>query len=249
LGAAAIAALVVTMHATAAHAEVTGAVEGGATATSGNTSVETYVGSAKAAGTWAGWGVAAKTSGVYGKSAGVQTAGAWDAGLRGDRVLKGWLSTYVKASIEGDEFKGLTNRKSAGLGLSGQLWKRPGEGFDRDLLRAELGYQFLRDDLSKTDEDIDIHAARAFVSYVHAFTKETTFTQDIESLSDVENEKRVLITSITALSVKLRANLAFKASETVKADLQPNYVDPADHSKGRFKAVDTITSVAFILSF
>jgi len=55
--------------------------------------------------------------------------------------------------------------------------------------------------------------------------------------------------AVSALSVRLRAHLAVKASETVKIDSVPDYVDPADPTRGRFKHTDTLTAVAMIVTF
>lgn len=227
----------------------TGAVEAGATATSGNTQVETYTAAAKADGKWRGWGVAYRSSVVYAETRNIQTAGAFDASLRGDRKLVGPLSAYARLSIDGDRFKGINNRKGAGAGLGVEIWKRAGEGYVANLLRTEFGYQYYREDLARTEEDHDIHAGRAFLAFLHAFHKEAVFTEEVEALTDFATEDRYLVTSVTALTVKLRTNIAFKISETVKMDTKPNFIVPEDESQGRFERVDTLTAAAVIVSF
>lgn len=227
----------------------TGAVEAGATATSGNTQVETYTAAAKADGKWRGWGLAYRSSVVYAETRNIQTAGAFDASLRGDRKLVGPLSAYARISIDGDRFKGINNRKGAGAGLGVEIWKRPAEGYVANLLRAEAGYQYYREDLARTEEDHDIHGARGFLAFLHAFSKDAVFTEEVEALSDLATEDRYLVTSVTALTMKLRTNIAFKVSETVKIDTKPNFIAPEDESLGRFERVDTITTAAVIVSF
>lgn len=227
----------------------TGALEAGATATSGNTQVETYTAGAKADGKWRGWGMAFRGSTVYAETRNVQTAGAFDANLRGDRKLVGPLSAYGRLSIDGDRFKGINNRKGAGAGLALEIWKRPAEGYVADLLRAELGYQYYREDIARTEKDHDIHAGRAFAAFLHAFRKDAVFTEEVEALYDFATDDRYLIASVTALTVKLRTNIAFKVSETVKMDTKPNFLVPEDESLGRFERVDTLTAAAVIVSF
>lgn len=230
--------------------DATGSVEAGATATSGNTDVQTYTGALKADAKTDGWGLALRSSGVYASSHHVQTAGSWDTSLRGDRAIIGKLSGYAKLSIDGDRFKGIDNRKGAGAGLAAATtWRDEGADFDHDALRAELGYQYYRVDLARTTKDQEIEAGRAFAGYKHAFQKETTFSEEDEALYDFKVKDRVLLTSVTALTVRLRAHLSFKASETVKVDSVPDLRDPADPTQGRFKRTDTLTAFAAIVTF
>ena len=227
-----------------------GSLEAGATATSGNTDVQTYTGAMKLDGTWRGWGVAARSSGVYAETQDIQTAGAWDANVRGDRGIFKVLGAYARVSIDGDRFKGIENRKGAGLGLSvAKKWAAKEGGYDSAGLRAEAGYQFYREDLVGTDEDNDVHAARGFVGLFRAMSKDTSLSEEAEVLYDFETEGRYLVTSVTALSVKLKRNLALKVSETVKMDTEPPLTDPANPDSEPFEEVDTLTAVALQLSF
>lgn len=228
----------------------TGSVEGGLTATSGNTDVQTYTFGAKADAKAKLWSAAFRSSGVYAQTHHVQSAGAWDASLRGDRTITGILSAYLRASMDGDPFKGINNRKGAGGGLSvAKAWRTPGAKFDHDAIRGELGYQYYRVDLARTDEDQDISAGRAFAGYQHSLSKETGISEEAEALYDFKIQDRVLMSSVTALTVQLKANLAFKASETIKADTVPDFIDPANPGLGRYKKVDTLTAFAVIVSF
>lgn len=240
-----------------------GSLEAGATHTSGNTEVQTYTGALTADATWRGWGLALRGSGVYAESEDVQTAGAWDASLRGDRALLGVLGVYGRVSIDGDRFKGFENRKGAGGGLSvAKKWaargpvpvdmpsgEPPAAGYDRLSLRAELGYQYYREDLVGTTVDNEVQAGRAFAGIGVAISKDTVFTEEAEALYDFETDGRYLVTSVTALVVKLRKNLALKLSQTVKVDTEPPYRDPANRDLGRFEEVDTLTASALIVTF
>jgi len=217
--------------------EVTGAIEGGATATSGNTNVQTYTGALKADGkTRDGWGLALRGAGVWAESHNIQTAGSYDTSIRGDRKIYGIVGYYLKLSIDGDRFKGVNNRKGVGTGFSvAKGWRTAGTDWDHDALRGELGYQYYRVDLALTSKDQEIQAGRAFAGYAHAFSKESVFSEEVEGLYDFKVEDRFLITSVTSLSVK--------------DDTQPDYVDPSDKTKGRFEKVDTITTFAVIFTF
>lgn len=240
-----------------------GSLEAGATRTSGNTEVETYTGALTADASWRGWGLALRGSGVYAETRDVQTAGAWDASLRGDRALLGVLGIYTRVSIDGDRFKGFESRKGAGGGLSVQKkWaargpvpadmpsgEPPAAGYDRVAARAELGYQYYREDLVGTTVDNEVQAARAFGAVSIAISKETFFTEEVEALYDFEAEDRYLVTSVTSLVVKLRRNLALKISQTVKIDTEPPYRDPANRDLGRFEEVDTLSASALIVTF
>ena len=238
-----------------------GSLEAGATSTRGNTDVQTFTGALSADGAWRGWGLALRSSGVHAESNDVQTAGSWDASLRGDRVLVGVLGAYARGSIDGDRFKGIENRKGAGGGLSvAKKWAArglsdmpagdpPAPGYDRLAIRAELGYQYYREDLVGTTVDNEIQAGRAFGGLAIGISKDSTFSQETEALYDFEADDRYLITSVTALAVKLRRNLALKISQTVKIDTEPAYRDPADTSLGRFEETDTLTAFALIVTF
>lgn len=212
--------------------------------------MQTFTGALKLDGTWRGWGVAARSSGVYAETEDIQTAGAWDASLRGDRVLVGVLGAYARLSLDGDRFKGFENRKGAGAGLSlAKKWAATEGGYDRFGVRAETGYQFYREDLVGIDEDNDVHAGRGFLGLLGALSKDTNLSEELEVLYDFETEGRYLVTSVTALTVKLRANLALKISETVKMDTEPPLIDPANPDSERFEEVDTLTAFALQLSF
>ena len=227
-----------------------GSLEAGATETSGNTEIQTYTGAMKVDGTWRGWGVAVRSSGVYAETEDIQTAGAWDASLRGDRALVSILGAYARVSIDGDRFKGIENRKGAGLGLSvAKKWAAREGGYDSAGLRAEGGYQFYREDLVGVDFDNDIHAARVFVALFKAISKDTSISEEAEVLYDFETEGRYLVTSVTALSVRMRRNLALKLSETIKLDTKPTLTDPADPASEPFEKVDTLTALSLQLSF
>lgn len=228
---------------------VKGSAEAGATVTSGNTTVQTYTGALKVDGIWPTWGFAVRSSGVYARVRSTQTAGSWDASLRGDRQIYASLSAYGRLSIDGDRFKGIENRKGAGAGLAWIVFKRKATGYDADILRTELGYQYYREDRVAPAEDDDISAARAYLGYAHAFSKESVFSEEAEALYDFKTDGRYLLTSITALTVRLSARVAFKASETVKVDTIPAYRDPATPALGRFEKTDTVTSAAIIVGF
>lgn len=228
---------------------VKGTAEAGATVTSGNTTVQTYTGALKVDGAWPTWGFALRSSGVYGRVRSTQTAGSWDASLRMDRQIFLSLSGYGRLSIDGDRFKGIENRKGAGGGLAWLALRRKGAGFDTDVLRAEIGYQYYREDRVAPAEDDDISAARGFVGYAHAFSKDSVFSEEAEALYDFKTDDRYLLTSITALTVRLSARVAFKASETIKVDTVPAYRDPAMPALGRFEKTDTVTSAAIIVGF
>src|SRR5438132_1865473 len=140
-----------------AQVEATGSIEAGATATSGNTDVQTYTGALKTDAKSGGWGLAVRASGVYAETRHLQSAGSWDAVLRGDRAIAGKLAGYAKLSIDGDRFKGIDNRKGAGVGLAAATaWRAVGADFDHDALRGELGYQYYRVDLARASKDEEI---------------------------------------------------------------------------------------------
>lgn len=225
----------------------TGSLELGATATSGNTSLETYTTAFKTDGRWRGWGVAARAIGLYAENRNVQTAGAYETSLRGDRKIWKKLDAYVRLSADGDPFKGFHTRQGIGSGLGAEVWKRTEGKLVKDLLRIEAGYQFLREDLVRVEEDRDIHAGRGFLGYKHAFDQTSAFSQEIEAVDDLQG--RTIGTSITSLTVQLRKNLALKIAETIKFDTRPPLLDPADPTLGRFEEIDTLTAGAVIVSF
>ena len=230
--------------------EVTGSVEGGVTATSGDTDVQTWNGALKAAAKAKAWKVLAHAAGIYAKTRSVQTAGSWEAALDADRTLSGVFGLYAKLSIDGDRFKGVNNRKGAGAGVvASKAWRAADAKFDHDTVRGGVGYQYYLVDLAGTTKNQDIRAARVFAGYTHAFTKETVFSEDAEALDDFVVKNRFLVNSTTALTLQLRTNLAVKMSEVIKDDTVPDYVDPNDPTKGRFHKVNTLETAAFIYSF
>ncbi|HLV61023.1 MAG TPA: DUF481 domain-containing protein [Fredinandcohnia sp.] len=162
---------------------------------------------------------------LYEESLGETTANAWAASQRVDRYLGTRFTVFGAFGIERNIFQGLGRRLSEQLGGTFLLVDRRIADPDErilDRLRLELGAYAAQEKytLSPTAEPgtvleragADIVAARAAVSYVHAFRKGSEVGLEVEGIQDFIDTDNVLVNTTVWTAAAVMEGIALKIS-------------------------------------
>jgi putative salt-induced outer membrane protein YdiY len=204
---------------------------------SGNASTLTFNGLASAERKTKGWIYALRAQGVYGRSTlpateteaernQVVALGA-NVDLRVDRRFTPAISGYVLAGALTDHVKSVEVRGTgeAGVGISWWDEKTPAGGSTS--LRTDLAFRFFRETRfqyypTRLDvPDVDLGGPRVGVAFSYGLSKDTVFTEEAEAIPNVLGESRLLVNSISKLTVGLSDNLAVGTSFVLQYDSAP----------------------------
>jgi hypothetical protein len=204
----------------------------------GNTSSVTANAAAGAQRDSSDWILAAKATGVYGRTRPVdralpaQTVALAATGLlRADRRLGPHFTVFADAGLDTDHVASLEYRAYGDAGL-GYVWldvKR--EGGRELFLRTDLGGRYAYDarwqyfatasapagDLP----DVELVAPRAGATFRFGFSKDVSLAEDAEVLANVSGNERWLAKSVTKLVSRLTRSVSFGASYSVTYDSAP----------------------------
>lgn len=146
------------------------------------------------------------------EEAGVRTAEAYRVAGKEDIAFSGRDYLYVGTAWDKDRFGGYDWQLSASAGYGRKLIVG-----DRHNLSAEIGPGYRHDELpnGNGDEEATGHAA---AKYEWKITGNTRFLQMLEGDAGKENDAT---RSLTELTTKVNASLAFKASVEIKRNSEP----------------------------
>jgi putative salt-induced outer membrane protein YdiY len=183
--------------------------------TSGNSEVTTFNLGQKLGLTRGSWVFAQTAKAIYGETDGSATAEAYEAGLRGDYVIKERVSAFTLLTYQRNPFAGIAARYAEGVGLSLRALRAP-----RDSLNLE-GSISANQERSTADVEKTFAATRAALAYKHLFGTAAFFTQALEWLSNLNDADDQRVNSETAITAPISRQLALKAAYVVRFDNQP----------------------------
>lgn len=222
----------------AAKPEWSGTAGLGAIVLTGNTNTTTLNALAGAQRETAGWILAAKVNGVYGRSRPVdrsqpdQTVALAAAGqLRGDLRFGPHFTWFLLGGAETDHVASVEYRAygESGAGYIWLDWKQ--EGGSEAFLRTDLGlryahesrFQYYATATSPTGDlsDRDQLAPRAGVAFRYAFSRYVAFVEEAEVLASVAGGERYQVKSLSKLTSKLTSALTAGLAYQVAFDSAP----------------------------
>lgn len=204
----------------------------------GNTNTLTFNGAAAAQREWSGWILAARATGVYGRTRPVDPAEraqtvalAGTAQLRGDRKFTEHFTAYLLAGADTDHVASVEVR-GYGEGGLGYAWlRRKWEG-DRELfLRTDAGLrhvsesrrQYFATPTAAVGDlpDLEQTLTRGGVALRASLSKDVVFSEDAEVLASVAGGERYLAKSTAKLVSRLLGAVSFGVTWLVAWDSAP----------------------------
>lgn len=176
----------------------------------GNTESESYTGKQKTTYTFDKNLLAASGRYLQTKSAGVETARAWDAGLRYERALTDWWSIYAGYGAESDVYAGYVQRDNADLGGKYFLTKE-----EKTTWFAELGYRYTTEN-PKAGEKFSTSYGRLYSEFTQSFDKAWTFKLWAEYLPNFSKSEAYLANAEPSISVMLSEIFSLKSAYLIK---------------------------------
>ena len=170
----------------AAQKPVTAKAKLGYVQTGGNTEVLTVLAGDKLEWKTGSWGFAQDADAVYGRDHGVENAGRYSAGLRGDYTFTPRLSAYGLASWRRDPFGGIERQFDEGTGLAFHAIIPNPQQLD---LEAGVGLRQREDTASQED---DFTTARVAGLYKYFFQEKSSVEASaawVVNLDDTEDSE------------------------------------------------------------
>ena len=183
--------------------------------TAGNTDVTTLNLGQKLSWKTGAWVFAQAAKAIYGETDGSASAEAYDASLRGDRLLSARLSLFVLGTYQREPFAGLATRWSEGGGLAFRAVRTT-----RDSLTLE-GSLAANQENSMAGVENQFTSARAAFAFKHLFGSAAFFSQRLEWITDIENSDDQRVNSETAITAPISKQIALKAAYVIRYDKEP----------------------------
>ena len=160
------------------------------------------------------------------------------------------ISGFLGAGADADHVKSVEHREYGDAGL-GVLWLDTKEGpegkqYQKTLLKTDLNIRaqpesrFQYYPVPMQIDDSLLVGPRLAGVFAYAVNPTTTFREELELLPNVLGQPRLLVNSLTRVSVGLSTLLAFNASFSAKFDSQP--------AEGK-KPIDTVLSLGLEANF
>lgn len=163
---------------------------------------------------------AAKLSGeflaMYGEKAGAASDRNWFGALKYDRYVTERLFAYLAERVDRNVLNGIEIRYATQAGVGYDVIKTPS-----DLLKAEAGFGYVRENPISPFHDVGYVNARAFGLYEHAFAEKTRFTRSVEYLPSLKERKEYIVKEESAFLSSLAGGFALKVSYAVAYDNLP----------------------------
>jgi hypothetical protein len=204
---------------------------------SGNASTLTFNGLASAERKTKGWIYSLKAQGVYGRSTlpatetepernQVVALGA-NVDLRVDRRFTPAISGYVLAGALTDHVKSVELRGTGEAGAGISWWDEKMPDGRATSLRTDLAFRFSRETRfqyypTRLDlPDVNLGGPRVGVAFSYGLSQDTVFTEEAEAIPNVLGGGRLLVNSISKLTVGLSDSLAVSTSFVLQYDSAP----------------------------
>ena len=214
-----------------------GSVGLGLISLSGNASTLTFNGLASAERKTRGWIYSLKAQGVYGRSRlqGTETepertevvALGANVDLRVDRRFTPAVSGYVLAGVLTDHVKSVEVRGTGEAGAGISWWDEKMPDGRSTSLRTDLAFRFFREARfqyypARLDlPDVNLGGPRVGVAFSYGLSKDTVFTEEAEVIPNVLGDARLLVNSVSKLTVGLSDSLAVSTSFVLQYDSAP----------------------------
>lgn len=149
--------------------------------------------------------------------------------LRADRRFGPRYTAYLLGAVATDHVKSVELRSSGEAGATIVWVDAKGASGWSTTLRTDLGfriseerrYQYYPTPSALSPPAVMLYAPRAGLAFAYAMSKDVLLTEDAEVMPNVHGESRVLVNSLTKMSVRLSRTLAFGAGFTVTHDSAP----------------------------
>ncbi len=185
---------------------LTGSMDFGLVAASGNTDLTTFSLGEKLEYEKGKWTVTQGAKMVYGQTDGVESANEYAVYVRPDFQLSTRWKGYVLASWDRNTFIGIAQRFQEGLGLTFQAVKGP-----KHSLALDGGFSFFQQDYSG-GASASFPTARAQVNYKYTFKPKAYIQSIFVYLPNLEDGSDYRINNELALVAPVMGPIALKAS-------------------------------------
>jgi putative salt-induced outer membrane protein len=180
---------------------------------SGNSNSETYGAKESLAYVWEADTLKASGRYLQGRTEGVESVRAWDAGLRYERSLSPVWSVFASHSLESDIFSGFVQRNNTDIGAKYFFTKT-----QQTVWSAELGYRYvtvqyvaIRPDVNNYD-----HTARVYSEITESLGPTVNGKFWIEYIPNLTDSEAYLINAEPSITAILSNALSLKLSYLVK---------------------------------
>lgn len=192
--------------------------EGNAMVVSGNANNETYGYRQK---TWYEWDLNIITAWgryILARQSGVESAKAWELGLRYDRKLNDWSSVFAAHSAESDIFAGYYQRDNTDIGYQ-YRWIHT----DETKLLSEIGYRYIYTRYTNRSHEVN-NTARLYSEVKHTINEMVTSQLWVEYIPSFTEAENYYINAEPSLSVMLSRIFSLKTAYLFK---YTNKIPPA----------------------
>ncbi len=185
---------------------ITGTLDLGLVAASGNTDLTTFNLGEKLEYAKGKWTVTQGAKMVYGETNGVESANEYAVFVRPDYQLSARWKGYVLGSWDRNTFIGISQRFQEGVGLSFEAVAGP-----KHHLTLDGGFSFFQQDFT-SGVSTSFPTARGQVAYKYAFTPKAYLQNIFVYLPNLEDGSDYRINNELALVAPIAGRLALKAS-------------------------------------
>lgn len=143
------------------------------------------------------------------KTGGVETAKAWDAGVRYERTLSDAWSAFLGASAEADPYAGYIQRDNVDLGGKYFFIKA-----DKQNFFSEAGYRSTKTYTAADNKRENF--GRLYVEYAQSLNESLSLKYWLEYLPNFSNSNAYLVNTEPSLNVMLNSIFSLKTAYLVK---------------------------------
>lgn len=216
-------------------APLTGEVEFGVIATSGNTETTSVKGKVAIKHELEKWKNNYMFDALYNKDDESTTANRWFASAQGDYKLNEADSAlFVYGSYEDDKFSGFDYQSTIAVGYSDKLFNN-----EQSFLSYNIGPGYNVSENNAGDKQ-EAGIVRLAAEYQYKFSDTAKFTQLLSTEAAIGSGKNTRSKSETSISAKLMGNLSMKAAYTIT-----NNSEAPEGSE----STDTVTSITVVYMF
>jgi putative salt-induced outer membrane protein len=166
------------------------------------------------------WTLGEKTSWVYGKSAGIESANQLLAGLRADYWINPRLSAFGTTDYEANPHAGIEYRLQELAGLGWKAIARP-----RQTLSIDLGAGVTQERTGFANASYAI--ARFAPVFRQVLRPHAYFEEGVEMTDDLQHTAKLRTTSTTTLVAPLTSKIGIRLSYLMRYDASPAPATPA----------------------
>lgn len=145
---------------------------------------------------------------------GVESAKAWNLGIRYERALSDHFSVFIGQSVDGDKFQGIQQRYATDLGGKYFMFKE-----EKLTWFAEAGYRYT--DEHRTGAVKNFHYLRAYTELEKKWTDGVSTKYWLEYLPNMSESDDFQINTELSVNAALNSVFSLKTGYLVKFDNEP----------------------------